>query len=170
MDIEESTSDVWARVIHVTWDSCAWRDRVLDSRRRRPGHAPTQARPATTPLDECLARSDQSGARPNRGDEREGAFQDLFPVERFNELARQGTAGQKLAAILEATKPESIYFTGNQSGRGAVAVYDLADGSQVPAVGEPWFLTFDAHIEYSLAISGEEMQKANLDDVIKRWA
>ena len=97
-------------------------------------------------------------------------FKISFPVERFNELARQGTAGQKLAAILEATKPESIYFTGNQSGRGAVAVYDLADGSQVPAMGEPWFLTFDAHIEYSVAISGQEMQKANLDDVIKRWA
>jgi hypothetical protein len=97
-------------------------------------------------------------------------FKISFPVERFNELARQGAAGPKLASILEATKPESIYFTGNQSGRGAVAVYDLADGSQVPAIGEPWFLTFNAHIEYSVAISGQEMQKANLDDVIKRWA
>jgi hypothetical protein len=84
-------------------------------------------------------------------------FNITFPVERFNELARKGTAGQKLASILEATKPESIYFTGNQSGRGAVAVYDCVDGSQVPAVAEPWFLTFDAQIEYSVAISGEEM-------------
>jgi hypothetical protein len=97
-------------------------------------------------------------------------FQITFPVERFNELAREGTAGQKLAAIVEATKPESIYFTGSLSGRGAVAVYDFADGSQVPAVAEPWFLTFDAHIEYSLAISGQEMAKGNLDEVIKRWA
>jgi uncharacterized protein (DUF2147 family) len=97
-------------------------------------------------------------------------FKISFPVERFNEMARKGTAGQKLAAILEATKPESIYFTGNQTGRGAVAVYDIADGSKVPAIGEPWFLTFDANIEYSLAITGEEMAKANLDEVIKRWA
>ena len=96
-------------------------------------------------------------------------FKISLPVERFNELARKGAAGQKLASILEATKPESVYFTGNQSGRGVVAVYDLADGSQVPAVAEPWFLTFDAHIEYSVAISGEEMAKANLDSVIKRW-
>jgi hypothetical protein len=97
-------------------------------------------------------------------------FKITFPVERFNELARKGAAGQKLGAILEATKPEAVYFTGAQSGRGAVAVYDLADGSQVPAVAEPWFLTFDAHIEYSVAISGEEMAKGNLDEVIKQWA
>jgi len=97
-------------------------------------------------------------------------FTITFPVARFNELARQGTAGQKIGAVVEATKPESIYFTGNRSGRGAVAVYDCADGSQVPAIAEPWFLTFDAHIEYSVAISGQEMQKANLGDVIKRWA
>ena len=97
-------------------------------------------------------------------------FKISFPVERFNELARKGTAGQKLASILEATKPESIYFTGGQSGRGVVAVYDFADGSQVPAVAEPWFLTFDAHIEYSVAISGQEMEKGNLDEVIKPWS
>ena len=93
-----------------------------------------------------------------------------FPVQRFNELARKGVVGQKLAAILEATKPESIYFTGNQSGRGVVAVYDFADGSQVPATAEPWFLTFDAHIEYSVAISGQEMEEGNLDEVVKRWS
>ncbi len=97
-------------------------------------------------------------------------FKITFPVERFNELARQGTAGQRLAAIVEATKPESFYFTGSQSGRGAVAVYDFADGSQVPAVCEPWFLTFNANIEYSVAISAQEMAKGNLDKVIKQWA
>lgn len=96
-------------------------------------------------------------------------FRITFPVQRFNELARNGTVGQKLAAIVEATKPESIYFTGSQSGRGAVAVYDFADGSQVPGVAEPWFLTFDAQIEYSVAISGQEMAKGNLDEIVKQW-
>ena len=41
-------------------------------------------------------------------------FKITFPVARFNELARQGTAGQKLGAILDATKPESIYFTSSR--------------------------------------------------------
>ena len=97
-------------------------------------------------------------------------FKITFPADRFNELARAGAAGQKIGAILEATKPEALYFTGNESGRGAIAVYDVADGSQVPAVGEPWIMTFDAKIEYSVAISPDEMMKANLDAVIKQWA
>lgn len=97
-------------------------------------------------------------------------FKITFPVWRFNELARKGTVGQKLAAIIEATKPETIYFTGNKSGRGVVAVYDFANGSQIPAVCEPWFLTFDADIEYSAAISAEEMANADLEKVVKQWA
>ncbi|HEX4996710.1 MAG TPA: panthothenate synthetase [Terriglobia bacterium] len=97
-------------------------------------------------------------------------FKITLPAEPFNALARKGMVGNKIKAILEATKPESIYFTGNESGRGAIAVYEVSDGSQVPSLGEPWFMTFDAKIEYSVAISPEEMAKANLDEVIKKWA
>ena len=96
-------------------------------------------------------------------------FKITLPAERFNTLARKGVVGQKIGAILEATKPESIYFTGNESGRGAVAIYAVADGSQIPSLGEPWLMTFDAKIEYSVAISPDEMMKANLDEVIKKW-
>jgi hypothetical protein len=71
-------------------------------------------------------------------------FKITFPVETFNALARAGVVGQKIGAILEATKPESIYFTGNNSGRGAIAVYEIEDSSRGPAVAEPWFLTLNA--------------------------
>jgi hypothetical protein len=97
-------------------------------------------------------------------------FKITFPVEAFNKVAREGGAGQKFGAILEATKPEVFYFTGNDSGRGAIAVYKVADGAAVPALAEPWFLTFNAKIDYSIAISPDEMMNANLDAVLKRWA
>ncbi len=97
-------------------------------------------------------------------------FKIKFPVETFNAHARAGVVGRKIGAIIEATKPESIYFTGNGSGRGAIAVYDVKDGSQAPALAEPWFLTFNAQIEYDLAITPEELGKAGLDEVIKKWA
>jgi hypothetical protein len=48
-----------------------------------------------------------------------------LPVESFNQLAREGTVGQRIGMILEETKPESTYFTGNRYGRGAIAVFDL---------------------------------------------
>ena len=97
-------------------------------------------------------------------------FKISIPPEPFNTLARDGGVGPKMGAILEATKPESIYFTGNDFGRGAVAVYDLEDGSQVPAVAEPWFLTLNAKIEYSVAITPEELMRSGLDELIQRWA
>jgi hypothetical protein len=56
--------------------------------------------------------------------------------------------GQKIGMILEETKPENIYFTGNRYGRGAIAVFDLQDSSDLPRVAEPWFLIFNAEIEY----------------------
>jgi len=92
-----------------------------------------------------------------------GATQAAKVVRSILAAARQRRRWPVLSKRVASPSPEAIYFTGNQSGRGAVGVYDFADGSQVPAVGEPWFLTFDAHIEYSVAISGQEMDKANLD-------
>ncbi len=101
-------------------------------------------------------------------------FKITFPVEQFNALARTGVVGQKVGAIIEATKPESIYFTGNDftgnnSGRGAVAVYEVQDGSQIPAISEPWFLTFNARIQYDILITPEELGKSGLDELIQKW-
>jgi hypothetical protein len=92
-----------------------------------------------------------------------------LPPEPFNTLAREGTVGQKIGTILQETKPESIYFTGNRYGRGAIAVYDVQDGSDVPGVAEPWFLTFNAEIEYGPAMTPEELGKSGLEEIVKKW-
>ena|ERR1035437_3930033 len=97
-------------------------------------------------------------------------FTITIPVEPFNTLARSGAAGPKMGAILEATKPESIYFTGSGSGRGAVVVYDVADGSQIPSLAEPWFLSFNAQIEYSVAITPQELMSSGLEELVKKWS
>jgi hypothetical protein len=93
-----------------------------------------------------------------------------LPTEPFNALARKGTLGQKIGKILEETKPESFYFTGNRYGRGAVAVFDVQDSSDIPHVAEPWFLTFNAEIEYGPAITPEELAKSGLEEIVKKWS
>jgi len=93
-----------------------------------------------------------------------------LPPGPFNTLAREGTVGQKIGMILEETKPESLYFTGNRYGRGAIAVYDVRDSSDIPRVAEPWFLTFNAEVEYGPAITPEELGKAGLEEIVKKWA
>ena len=98
-------------------------------------------------------------------------FRITLPIEPFNTLAKAGHIAQKMRAIMEATKPETIYFTsGHGAGRGALAVYDMKDGSQIPALCEPWFFTFHANIETSIAMTPEELGRSGLDELVKKWA
>jgi len=55
-----------------------------------------------------------------------------LPHQPFNAAVKDGTAGSKLNRILEATKPEAVYFTERNGQRGAVLVVDLSDSSKLP--------------------------------------
>jgi hypothetical protein len=91
------------------------------------------------------------------------------PHEPFNTFVRDGTAGQKLGRIIDELKPEAIYFTEKDGGRGAVMVVELSDPSGVPALAEPWFLTFNAKVQFRVVMSPADLQKAGLDDLGKKW-
>jgi hypothetical protein len=93
-----------------------------------------------------------------------------IPHEPFNSLVCKGEAGKKLGAILEALKPEAIYFTEQDGKRGAVAIVDIADASQIPAIAEPWFLTFNADFKERICMTPEDLKKAGLDALGKKWA
>ena len=92
-----------------------------------------------------------------------------FPLEPFNSAIRDGTAGQKLGRIIDEIKPEAIYFTEQRGGRGAVVIVDVPDPSKFPAVAEPWFLTFNASIEFRIVMTADDLQKAGLDEIGKKW-
>ena len=63
-----------------------------------------------------------------------------IPHQEFNAAVRDGSAGQKVSRILEATKPEAVYFTERNGQRGAIMIVDLEDSSRIPTYAEPWFL------------------------------
>jgi len=92
-----------------------------------------------------------------------------IPHEPFNAAAKDGSVGAKLKRILEATKPEAVYFTEQNGQRGAVLVVDLPDASKIPALAEPWFLTFQADVEFRIAMTPDDLMKAGLDDLGKQW-
>ncbi len=93
-----------------------------------------------------------------------------IPNEPFNSLARQGVAGRKLGDILDAIKPETVYFTEQDGKRGAIVVVDLADPSKIPGVSEPWFLGFNADVKCRIAMTPDDLKKAGLDALGKKWA
>jgi hypothetical protein len=93
-----------------------------------------------------------------------------LPAAKFNEAMRDGTAGKKMARILEETKPEAAYFTSKGGNRGGYLIYNIAQASDVPSLAEPWFLNFEATIEFMPVMLPEDLQKSGLENIMKKWA
>lgn len=77
--------------------------------------------------------------------------------------------GSKIQRILEATKPEAVYFTEHNGQHGAVVIVNLPDASKIPALSEPWFLTFQADVELRIAMTPADPEKGGLDKLGEKW-
>jgi hypothetical protein len=92
-----------------------------------------------------------------------------LPVERFNRAVLDGSVGKKMARILEETKPEAAYFCAKDGKRGGFLIVNIADASEMPRFAEPWFLNFDATVEFLPAMTPEDLAKSGLDEIAKKW-
>ncbi len=92
-----------------------------------------------------------------------------LPVEPFNALVRDGSAGAKIGRILEETKPEAVYFLDDDGKRCAIMIVDLASPSQIPALAEPWFLTFNASLELKVVMTPEDLKASGLDSIASKY-
>ena len=93
-----------------------------------------------------------------------------MPHEPFNSLVRNGKAGEILGRILETIKPETAYFTEQDGRRGGIFVVDVQNPWDVPALAEPFFLNFQADCKFRILMSPQDLQKAGLEEIGKKWA
>jgi hypothetical protein len=93
----------------------------------------------------------------------------IFPTEPFNDAIRDGSVGPKIQKILAFIKPEAVYFTEQNGARGAVLAVDVKDASQIPALAEPWFLIFDADVEFRIAMTPDDLVRADLEAIGRKW-
>jgi hypothetical protein len=93
-----------------------------------------------------------------------------LPHEPFNTLVRQGKAGETIRRVLDAIKPEAVYFTEQDGKRGAIFVVDVKEPSRVPALAEPLFLSFNADCKFRVVMSPDDLAKAGLEELGKTWA
>jgi hypothetical protein len=93
-----------------------------------------------------------------------------LPLEPFNTAVRDGSVGPKMKRILESNKPEAAYFCEHNGQRGGTLVVNLDDPSGIPALAEPWFLTFNANVEFRVAMTPEDLGRSNLEALGKKWA
>ena len=93
-----------------------------------------------------------------------------FPHEPFNAAVRDGKVGKTIQGIIDEIKPEAVYFTEYGGRRSAVMIVDLPDPSSVPKIAEPWFLSFNADVEFHIVMSPEDLGRAGLEALGKKWA
>ena len=83
-----------------------------------------------------------------------------IPVDTGNATIADGTLARTIETILNEFKPEAAYFAEENGKRTGYVFLDLKDPSQIPAVAEPWFLAFNAHVELHPAMNVEDLKRA----------
>lgn len=92
-----------------------------------------------------------------------------LPADKFNQAVRDGSVGQKMGRILEETKPEAAYFCSKDGKRSGFLIVNMTDVSEMPRLSEPWFLTFDANVEFLPAMTPTDLQRAGLEQMAAQW-
>lgn len=93
-----------------------------------------------------------------------------YPHSEFNDLVRDGTAGQIIGRILDEIKPEAVYFTELYGQRGTILIVNLDDPAQIPALAEPFFLQFSADVEFHVMMTPDDLKRSGLEELGKKWA
>ena len=83
-----------------------------------------------------------------------------FPVARANAAMRDGSMPDTIRAILQEQKPEAAYFTDSNGMRSGLLFLNLKEASQIPALAEPWFLAFDARVEFKPVMTPEDLARS----------
>jgi hypothetical protein len=92
-----------------------------------------------------------------------------LPVEPFNAAVKDGSTGAKMKKIMDQLKPEAAYFTALNGKRTAILIVDLADASKIPSLAEPWFLTYNAAVDFYPVMTPQDLGAAGLDGLGKQW-
>ncbi len=92
-----------------------------------------------------------------------------FPPAKFNAAVYDGSAGEKLGRIMAEIRPEAAYFTSMNGSRGGYIIVNMEKTSEMPRFAEPFFLLFDADVEFLPSMTPEDLQQGDLVSMGKQW-
>ena len=93
-----------------------------------------------------------------------------MPHEPFNSYVKNGSAGAKMGQIMGELKPEAAYFVEMNGHRTGIIIINMNDVSQIPHYAEPWFLLFNADVQFHPVMSPDDLAKAGLETLGKKWS
>ena len=80
-------------------------------------------------------------------------------VKASNEALLNGMLTKVMQEVMQMLKPESAYFGTLNGCRSCILVFDLKDPSDIPMIAEPFFLNFNAKVEFMPVMNAEDLQK-----------
>ena len=93
-----------------------------------------------------------------------------LPPEPFNSMVRDGTVGETIQSILADIQPEAAYFSTMGNGhRGGTFVVNVEAAHEIPSLAEPFFLKFNADVDFRVAMVPEDLGRAGLDELGQMW-
>ncbi len=80
--------------------------------------------------------------------------------------------GPKMHKALEEIGAEASYFTTVDGHRGGYIIVNMNDVSEMPAKAEPFFLWFNATVEFFPVMLPEDLEKAgpSIGAAVKNWS
>ena len=95
-----------------------------------------------------------------------------LPVEAANAVIKSGRLAERMQSILAELKPEAVYFAEEKGVRTVFIFCDIQEPSQIPAVAEPFFLAFNAAVEFHPAMTPADLAKAEpaIEQAVKKYA
>jgi hypothetical protein len=94
-----------------------------------------------------------------------------LPVEEGNDSITNGTLPVTINSILSDIKPETVYF-GLDNGMRTVYIFlNMNDPSDIVKYAEPWYLAFNADIEFVPVMNPDDLQKGavHFENVVKKY-
>lgn len=86
-----------------------------------------------------------------------------LPNRELDAFVKDGSGGRRMGRILEAARPEAVYFTEHDGRREAIMIVEVAGPSDVPRLAGPWFATFNDTLDSHIATSPDDLREAAPD-------
>ena len=81
------------------------------------------------------------------------------PTDAGNQALQNGKMGEVIGQFMETHRPEAAYFAVEDGLRTMFAFVNMDDISDMPALGEPFYIHLNANITLTPAMNAEDLKK-----------
>src|SRR3954464_5763256 len=81
------------------------------------------------------------------------------PVEDGNEAIKNRYMQGIIEETMQRIQPQAIYFFIDDGMRSVIAVFDMKDSSDIPAVAEPIFMALNADVQFTPVMTLDDLKQ-----------